>query len=87
MSTTKIETHCPHCGRRNELHGHLTSEKPPADGDVGICFGCHRVAMYVAGPLGLTTRVPTDTELAELEGDPRVAAAIEEITRIKARSN
>lgn len=71
----RIETHCPHCGRRNDQHAGLNG-KPPADGDVAICWGCRKVGIFAVGPYGTGVRQATDQEAAEVMADPRVRAAL-----------
>lgn len=67
---------CPYCGRINDQHAHTGGANAPGDGDVGLCWGCHEPAMFVAGPYGLTQRQATAAERAEILADPEVARAL-----------
>jgi hypothetical protein len=75
-----LETTCPHCGRRNRLH--LSTRRgagPTAPGNVSICIGCHRGAVYETGPCGLQLRLPTADELAAMEANPYYQRAVEKL--------
>lgn len=67
---------CPHCGQELVAASGLTTGNPPMDGNVSICGECHRASMFVAGPLGLGARLPTDAEQAAIDSDPAVKAAL-----------
>lgn len=50
MATHELETNCPYCGRRNELHANTAGEEhPPRPGDAAICFKCDLPAIFVEG--------------------------------------
>lgn len=67
---------CPHCGRNNMDHFGPTGRRP-SDGDVSLCWVCKGIAIYTVGPLGTTgLRQPAPDELASLEADPKVRAAL-----------
>lgn len=72
----ELETSCPYCGRANELHAGVGTPDFPESGDVSVCFGCHRSAVFAAGPLGLALRVPTAAEQVGIDADPRVREAV-----------
>lgn len=67
---------CPHCGQEPVAASGLTTSRTPMDGDVQICGGCHRASVFVAGPLGLGARLPTDAEQAAIDSDPVLKAAL-----------
>ena len=61
---------CPHCAGPLDCHVGVTNDTPPSDGDFTLCWRCRRVAVYVVGPFGMTLRVPTEDEEAEIGADP-----------------
>lgn len=75
VNTTDADIPCPHCGRLNQAHTGRPGTSP-ADGSVGICWSCHRPAIFtrVLGQLGM--RLPTLAEQAELDADDDVQRAI-----------
>lgn len=70
MAELEQMTVCPHCGRTNDQHTNMTGSRIPRSGDVSVCWECACLAIYVAGPFGVSLRVPTDEEAAELAADP-----------------
>lgn len=65
--TTRFDTHCPHCGKRNDMHDNmLNTEAVPADGDVSLCIGCGKWAIYE----GQALRFPTSEEMADIRMNP-----------------
>lgn len=81
---------CPHCGRVHNAHDGLTADATPKTGDVSICWRCRHFGIYESTPLGLTIRIPTDAEQAELDTDPQIrltlAAAAESYTPAQANA-
>jgi len=71
-STYQQPTTCPHCGVGQDLHTNTTGARPPEDGDVAICWRCGDVAVFAAGPFGVTRRKPTGPEDARIRRDPRL---------------
>jgi hypothetical protein len=69
-STYQQPTTCPHCGASQDLHTNTTGARPPKDGDVAICWRCHGIAVYAAGPFGVVRRKPTEQEDAQIRRDP-----------------
>lgn len=72
MAVAELEqmTVCPHCGRTNDQHTNMTGSRILRSGDMSVCWGCARLAIYVSGPFGVSLRAPTDGEAAELAADP-----------------
>lgn len=70
------DTHCPHCGRTNELHSSPDPDGLPAAGDASICWGCRGVGVFDDGPSGLVVRTPTPQEQASFDTDPHLSAVI-----------
>jgi hypothetical protein len=69
---------CPTCGRINTDHDRAPGQEP-RDGDVGLCWGCGNLAIFVKVDGSLAQRLPTDAEQADIEQDPefqRARAAI-----------
>lgn len=64
---------CPWCAKPSNRHHGAAGPARPAAGDVGICWGCHRVFVFV-DETGRTRR-PTETEAAEIAADPVVELA------------
>lgn len=63
---------CPHCGELISGWGSAEGEHPSA-GDVSICAYCGVLAVYKAG---LTLRLPTKEEAAELLTDPDIQKGV-----------
>lgn len=61
----EMETICPYCGRRNELHAEAVAlnGKAPKPGDVTICWGCVGVCIFDED---MVLRLPMDEEFEEL---------------------
>lgn len=68
---------CPHCGRIHEIHGAVTPGATPTPGDVSICWGCTRVAIYTDDGL----RKPTTAEQKAFDAAPDVTAARAAVAR------
>ncbi len=67
---------CPHCGRVNDQHSHIAEPREPEDGDVSVCWGCHKTAVFTVGPYGVATRVPTPDEQRSIDADPGLRRAV-----------
>jgi hypothetical protein len=65
-------TPCPYCAKPN--NGHSCDGRTPQTGDYSICWSCHKVSVFVAGPLGLAVRKPTEGEAAAMATDEGFAA-------------
>jgi hypothetical protein len=57
----ELETICPYCGRRNELHAEATDPdgRAPEPGDFTVCWGCVGACVF---DHDLNLRLPTDEE-------------------------
>jgi hypothetical protein len=69
----ELETICPYCGRRNELHAEATGPdgRAPKPGDVTICWGCVGVCIFDEN---MALRLPTDEEFEDVH---KVAAPLQ----------
>jgi hypothetical protein len=68
---------CPSCGRPNSAATHYRPSdgiEPPAEGDVSICWGCAKLAVFTGD--GLNVRACTEEERAEFLADPACVEAI-----------
>lgn len=71
---------CPYCGHEGEASAMgENADRPPGDGDVTLCGGCHRWTMFVvtdvnASTTVVTLREPTDEESAQIAASPMMAA-------------
>lgn len=70
-------SNCPHCGKEND--GAAGGDRPPEDGDFGVCIYCALLVVYEGGLL----RLPTDVETIEAEGDPDFKMAQSAILTLK----
>jgi predicted RNA-binding Zn-ribbon protein involved in translation (DUF1610 family) len=75
---THLDHRCPHCGRANDTSS-SREDAVPKHGDVSICWGCGGVAIFEDGPFGMSSRLPTDEELANVMRDPQVQAILSAI--------
>jgi hypothetical protein len=73
LDDVRIETFCPWCGKRNDIHHQVDSPGVPKPGDVSLCWACRRTSVY--GHLGGLRR-PTDDEQREIDADPRIQRAL-----------
>jgi hypothetical protein len=73
LDDVRIETFCPWCGKRNDMHHNVEAPGVPKPGDVSLCWGCHRASVY--GHLGAVRR-PTDEEQRAIDADPGVQRAL-----------
>ena len=72
-----MSINCPSCGRPNPAATHAIPgdiEPPPAEGDVSICWGCAKLAVFTGD--GLNVRACTEAERAEFLADPACVEAI-----------
>lgn len=77
MSNTLLDLPCPHCSRVNENHSHAEGlERAPQNGDVAVCWSCRGIGIYTIGALGTALRKPTETEAADLVGDPYIRGVL-----------
>ncbi|GAA0925226.1 hypothetical protein [Pseudonocardia zijingensis] len=75
-----LETTCPHCGRRNRHHMAVRAGAgPPTPGNVSLCIGCFRPAVYENGPAGLRLRLPSADELSTIEANPQYQRAVRKL--------
>ena len=65
-------SHCTGCGKLCDDATGLATERNPRPGDFTICFGCGHLMVYSDE---LTLRDPTNAEVVEVAGDPRLIAA------------
>ncbi len=65
---------CPHCGELHDGAAAMTSDHPPTEGDVGICFECGGWTVFQADG---SRRKPTPEEQAEIDADPRTQHTLE----------
>jgi hypothetical protein len=73
LDDVRIETFCPWCGKRNDMHHNMDAPGVPKPDDVSLCWGCHRPSVY--GHLGGLRR-PTEDEQREIDADPNVQRAL-----------
>jgi len=74
----ELPTLCPWCGRPNNSHAGRLAKDAPADGDLSVCWGCKRPAIFEQEPGRpgvLRPRRPSDAEMAEIRTNPTVADA------------
>lgn len=71
-----MSVNCPSCGRPNPAATNVIPDdvEPPAEGDVSICWGCAKLAVFTGE--GVNVRACTEEERAEFLADPGVMAAI-----------
>ena len=67
---------CPWCGRINDCHEQTAGRARPEAGDVGVCWGCHRAAVFIDTPFGLSQERPSAELQAEIDADPEIARAV-----------
>ena len=73
-SIRHIETACLSCGKGLDAAAQIGAGMPsPSEGDVTVCLYCRHVMIYNAD---LSLRNPTDAEVVEIAGDPRLVATI-----------
>lgn len=65
------ETSCPNCGSTLNRATSLMGDHTPSDGDVTICLRCGHIMIFEND----RPRNPTDAEMREIAGDPRIIAA------------
>lgn len=65
---------CPHCERELDAASAMDGgPQRPEAGDLSVCLYCAGVSVFTGE--GLIKRLPTKAELAEIDGDSRIAAA------------
>lgn len=70
-----VSSPCTNCGKLLDAAGVPGSETPtPVEGDVTICLYCRHLMIF---GLGLLLRNPTDAEMVEIGGDPRLLEVME----------
>jgi hypothetical protein len=75
-------TACTSCGHPVDAATPVGSvDAAPSPGDATVCFHCGHVMIYADG---LSLRDPTDAEMHELAGDPRIVVIN---NRLRARNN
>lgn len=68
VGSMALETHCPHCGVRNEATTGVTDgAMVPDSGSISLCWECLGWAVFIATPFGLSLRQATPAEVAEFE--------------------
>lgn len=77
--TAELETTCPGCGRKNELHHGPNPGDVPEAGDVSLCWLCGTIGIYTDKDL----RLANEEELLELLQDEELAAAIHAVRRAR----
>jgi hypothetical protein len=60
----------------------MYKEAVPSDGDVTVCFDCGHIMVFADGRL----RNPTDTEMHDIAGDPRIIKLQQARARILERN-
>jgi hypothetical protein len=69
MTTTRTQAiPCPSCGKALDAATSVFDDAVPRDGDVSICFACGHIMVFEGG----VPRNPTDTEMPDIAGDPRI---------------
>jgi hypothetical protein len=63
---------CLHCGKINDAALGVDHDASPSPGDVTVCFYCGHIMVFGDD---LLMRNPTDAEIHDIAGDPRVLAA------------
>lgn len=75
---TALRLPCPHCATPNSGHASGTDpDRSPEDGDGSVCWRCGGLAVFVASPLGLALRIPTEAERADMLTWPVVIEHLE----------
>jgi hypothetical protein len=82
-STYQQPTTCPHCGTSQDLATNATGARPPQAGDVAVCWRCHGIAVFAAGPFGVVRRKPTEQEDARIRSDPRLRRVLAAARAVK----
>jgi hypothetical protein len=70
QNVAEFWTTCARCGKMNNRHAALAPPDAPKDGDSSFCSDCGKWSIYETAALG-KLRLPTATEQAEHDGDPR----------------
>lgn len=78
--TTPIRTRCPWCKRVNEMASNLFTAGKPKDGDVSVCAGCHKPAIFTQR---LALRKPTSRELPALVNNKRLSVLTKALDTIR----
>jgi hypothetical protein len=66
------EMRCTNCGKALDRAAGIDNDAQPEPGDASICIECGHLMVWDEN---LELRDPTDKEIYELAGDPRIIAA------------
>lgn len=76
--------HCINCGRKLPLASQLIGDgdvvSAPEPGNITICFKCGHIMVFADD---LSMRAPTDEEMRDIAGDPRIV----EFQKLRGRAN
>jgi len=70
---------CPNCKHMLDGAFSVGSEATPENGDASICIECGHLVIFDNNQL----RNPTDAEIIEFAGDPRIVAAMTALDKIR----
>ena len=62
---------CLNCGQRLDACSAVGADAAPSPGDATVCFYCGHLMVF---DVDLSLRHPTDKELHDMAGDPRLVA-------------
>lgn len=72
-------TTCPYCGRENDTHAPTGNDyEVPSDGDVSVCWKCHRFGIFTADG---SVRATTPEEDADLHASPQMQDVLNVLTK------